>query len=82
MVDALGCFYPDRPHNRSEVPLPRLAVHLLAEIPMGCYFQCCDMPIPDPALHGTEAMGITREEAVLLMGTLLPRLERWKQEES
>ena len=26
-----------------------------------------------------EAMGISREEAVSLMGTLLPHLERWKQ---
>lgn len=77
------------------------------------------MPIPDEALHGTEAdgsksdhyckwcyqdgdftaqgvdmdefieataqmeadaLGISREEAVSLMATLLPHLERWKNE--
>lgn len=28
-----------------------------------------------------EAMGVSREEAVSLMGTLLPHLERWKRED-
>lgn len=96
------------------VPLERFF-----DMPMDYYCQCCSMPIPDPALHGTEAdgtpsahyckycydhgdftargvtmdefieatagmeaeaMGISREEAVSLMATLLPHLERWKDE--
>lgn len=96
------------------VPLERFF-----DMPMEYYCQCCSMPIPDPALHGTEAdgsasqsyckycyqegdftakgvdmdefieataqmeadaMGVTREEAVSLMATLLPHLERWKSE--
>ena len=95
------------------VPLERFF-----DMPMSYYCQCCSMPIPDPALHGSEAdgspsgsyckfcyqngeftaadvdmdefieataqleadaLGITREEAVSLMATLLPHLERWKQ---
>lgn len=94
------------------VPLERFF-----EMPMEYYCQSCSMPIPDPALHGSEAdgtqsehyckycyqggdftakgvdldefieataqmeadaLGISREEAVSLMGTLLPHLERWK----
>ena len=97
------------------VPLERFF-----EMPMEYYCQCCSMPIPDPALHGTEAdgsvsgdyckycydhgdftakdvdmdefieatadleaeaMGISREEAVSLMATLLPHLKRWKEAE-
>ena len=89
------------------------------EMPAEYYCQCCSMPIPDEALHGTEAdgspsdhyckwcyqegdftakgvdmdefieataqmeadaMGISREEAVSLMATLLPHLDRWKNE--
>lgn len=89
------------------------------EMPLDYYCQCCSMPIPDEALHGTEAdgsksdhyckwcyqdgdftaqgvdmdefieataqmeadaLGISREEAVSLMATLLPHLERWKNE--
>ena len=87
------------------------------DMPMEYYCQCCSMPIPDPAIHGTEAdgttsehfckycydhgdftmkdvtmddfiertapmeaeaLGISREEAVSLMATLLPHLDRWK----
>ena len=98
------------------VPLERFF-----EMPMEYYCQSCSMPIPDPAIHGTEAdgapnahyckycyqggdftargvdmdefieataqleadaMGISREEAVSLMGTLLPHLERWKAEQA
>lgn len=94
------------------VPLERFF-----EMPASYYCQCCSMPIPEPALHGSEAdgspsgsyckfcyqngqftaadvdmdefieataqleadaLGITREEAVSLMATLLPHLERWK----
>lgn len=89
------------------------------DMPMEYYCQCCSMPIPDPAIHGTEAdgapaehyckycydhgdftmknvtmddfiertapmeaeaLGISREEAVSLMATLLPHLDRWKQQ--
>lgn len=89
------------------------------DMPMEYYCQCCSMPIPDPATHGTEAdgapaehyckycydhgdftmkdvtmddfiertapmeaeaLGISREEAVSLMATLLPHLDRWKQQ--
>ena len=95
------------------VPLERFF-----DMPMEYYCQSCSMPIPDPALHGTEADGsesesyckfcyqggdftaqavdmdefieataqmeadalnISREEAVSLMGTLLPHLARWKE---
>ena len=88
-------------------------------MPAEYYCQCCSMPMPDEALHGTEAdgspsehyckwcyqegdftakdvdmdefieataqmeadaMGISREEAVSLMATLLPHLDRWKNE--
>ena len=88
------------------------------DMPMEYYCQCCSMPIPDPALHGTEAdgapsehfckycydhgdftlkdvsmdefiertaeaeaqaIGVSREEAVSIMATLLPHLDRWKQ---
>lgn len=94
------------------VPLERFF-----DMPMEYYCQCCSMPIPDPALHGTEAdgtlsehyckfcydhgaftaqnvdmdefieatadmeaqaLGVSREEAVSLMATLLPHLDRWK----
>lgn len=94
------------------VPLERFF-----DMPMDYYCQCCSMPIPDPALHGTEAddsmsehyckfcydhgdftarnvtmdefieatadmeakaLGISREEAVSLMATLLPYLDRWR----
>ena len=87
------------------------------DMPMEYYCQCCSMPIPDPAIHGTEAdgttsehfckycydhgdftmkdvtmddfiertadleaqaLGVSREEAVSLMATLLPHLDRWK----
>ena len=97
------------------VPLERFF-----EMPMSYYCQCCSMPIPDPALHGTEsdgsandefckycyqngdftakgvsmdefieatadmeakALGISREEAVSLMSTLLPHLKRWREAE-
>ena len=97
------------------VPLARFF-----EIPMEYYCQCCSMPIPDPALHGTEAdgsinddyckycyqqgdftakpvdmdefiestaqleadaLGISREEAVSLMATLLPNLKRWRKKD-
>ncbi len=97
------------------VPLERFF-----DMPMDYYCQCCSMPIPDPALHGTEAdgsssesyckycyqqgdftakgvdmdefieataqleadaMGISREEAVSLMATLLPHLKRWRETE-
>ena len=93
------------------VPLERFF-----DMPLEYYCQCCSMPIPDPAMHGTEAdgsasgsyckfcyeggeftakdvdmdefieataqleadaLGVTREEAVSLMATLLPHLERW-----
>lgn len=93
------------------VPLERFF-----DMPLEYYCQCCSMPIPDPALHGTEAdgaasgsyckycyqggeftakdvdmdefieataqmeadaLGVSREEAVSLMATLLPHLERW-----
>ena len=96
-----------------------VALERFFEMPKSYYCQCCSMPIPDPALHGTEAdgsasdsyckycyqhgdftakgvdmdefieataqmeadaMGITREEAVSLMATLLPHLRRWEQE--
>ena len=89
------------------------------DMPMDYYCQCCSMPIPDPALHGTEAdgslsehyckfcydhgdftaqgvtmdefieataqaeadaLGVSREEAVSLMATLLPHLDRWRGE--
>ena len=89
------------------------------EMPAEYYCQCCSMPMPDEALHGTEAdgspsehyckwcyqegdftakdvdmdefieataqmeadaMGISREEAVSLMATLLSHLDRWKNE--
>lgn len=95
------------------VPLERFF-----DMPMDYYCQCCSMPIPDPAIHGTEAdgsanadyckycydkgsftmdgvdmdefiercapleakaLGISNEEAVSLMATLLPHLKRWKQ---
>lgn len=94
------------------VPLERFF-----DMPMDYYCQCCSMPIPDPALHGTEAdgspsehyckfcydhgdftardvtmdefieatadaeaqaIGVSREEAVSLMATLLPHLDRWR----
>lgn len=95
------------------VPLERFF-----DMPLEYYCQCCSMPIPDPAMHGTEAdgsasgsyckfcyeggeftakdvdmdefieataqleadaLGVTREEAVSLMATLLPHLERWSE---
>ncbi len=95
------------------VPLERFF-----DMPMSYYCQCCSMPIPDEALHGTEAdgstsadfckycydhgdftaqgvtmdefieataqmeadaLGISREEAVSLMATLLPHLKRWRE---
>lgn len=95
------------------VPLERFF-----EMPMEYYCQSCSMPIPDPAIHGTEsdgstsdhyckycyqegnftakdvdmdefieataqmeadALNISREDAVSLMGTLLPHLRRWKE---
>ena len=95
------------------VPLERFF-----DMPMSYYCQCCSMPIPDAALHGTEAdgsksadfckycyehgdftakgvtmdefieataqmkadaLGISREEAVSLMATLLPHLKRWRE---
>ena len=95
------------------VPLERFF-----DMPLEYYCQCCSMPIPDPAKHGTEAdgsasgsyckfcyeggeftakdvdmdefieataqleadaLGVTREEAVSLMATLLPHLERWSE---
>ena len=98
------------------VPLERFF-----DMPIEYYCQSCSMPIPDPALHGTEADGseskdyckfcyqggdftakavdmdefieataqleadalnISREEAVSLMGTLLPHLQRWSAEQT
>lgn len=98
------------------VPLERFF-----DMPMEYYCQCCSMPIPDPALHGTEAdgspsesyckycyqggdfttqnvdmdeyieataqmeadaLGISREEAVSLMATLLPHLKRWSEQQN
>lgn len=95
------------------VPLERFF-----DMPMEYYCQCCSMPIPEAALHGTEAdgsmsasyckycysegdftaqgvsmdefieatadmeaeaLGCSREEAVSLMGTLLPHLKRWRE---
>ena len=38
------------------VPLERFFT-----MPMSYYCQCCSMPIPDPALHGTEADGSPSE---------------------
>lgn len=97
------------------VPLERFF-----EMPMSYYCQCCSMPIPDPALHGTEAdgspsedfcrycydhgdftakdvtmdefieatapmeaeaLGVSLDEAVSLMATLLPHLKRWQEAE-
>ncbi|MDY2777018.1 MAG: zinc ribbon domain-containing protein [Collinsella sp.] len=96
------------------VPLERFF-----EMPLSYYCQCCSMPIPDPALHGTEAdgslsqdfcrycydhgdftaknvsmdefieatapmeaeaLGVSTDEAVSLMATLLPHLKRWREE--
>lgn len=95
------------------VPLERFF-----DMPMSYYCQCCSMPIPEPALHGTEAdgsassdfckycydhgdftaqgvtmdefieatapmeaeaLGVTLDEAVSLMATLLPHLKRWRE---
>lgn len=95
------------------VPLERFF-----DMPMSYYCQCCSMPMPDAALHGTEAdgsqsedfckfcyelgdftapgvsmdefieatapmeaeaLGVSVDEAVSLMATLLPHLKRWRE---